>query len=178
MQFRDPFQTRQQEHGMTTTATPTKRLTLTAAESQIILDEYNSYPRGDPRRGALLRRYGLDTSQRAKRRERRKRGDGTLAPARPGPQPVPRNPLADEVAQLTRETARLQQQLTNAETIIAIQKKWRRCWTCCQSRDPTRHPNGGHPRTGSYGGCDGGLSRAGRAAQHLLSPAATTPAPV
>jgi transposase len=59
----------------------------------------------------------------AKWRERLKRGDGTLASARPGPQPVPRNPLADEVARLTRENTRLHQQLTNAETIIAIQKK-------------------------------------------------------
>src|SRR5215212_9954721 len=123
MRFRDPFQTGQQEYCMTTTANPTERLTLTAAERQIILEEYDSYPRGDPRRGALLRRYGLYTSQMAKWRERLKRGDGTLASARPGPQPVPRNPLADEVARLTRENTRLHQQLSNAETIIAIQKK-------------------------------------------------------
>jgi transposase len=123
MRFRDPFQTGHQEYGMTTTINPTERLTLTAAERQIILEEYDSYPRGDPRRGALLRRYGLYTSQMAKWRERLKRGDGTLASARPGPQPVPRNPLADEVARLTRENTRLHQQLTNAETIIAIQKK-------------------------------------------------------
>jgi len=108
---------------MTTTTNPTERLTLTAAERQIILDEYDSYPRGDSRRGALLRRYGLYTSQMAKWRERRKRGDTTLASPPPGPKPQPRNPLADEVARLTRENSRLQQQLTNAETIIAIQKK-------------------------------------------------------
>ena len=108
---------------MTTTATSTERLTLTAAERQIILEEYDSYPRGDARRGALLRRYGLYTSQMAKWRERLKRGDATLAPVPPGPHPQPRNPLADEVARLTRENARLQQQLTTAETIIAIQKK-------------------------------------------------------
>jgi hypothetical protein len=41
---------------MTTTINPTERLTLTAAERQIILEEFDSYPRGDPRRGALLRR--------------------------------------------------------------------------------------------------------------------------
>src|SRR6266496_1628540 len=107
---------------MTTSTTPTARLSLTAAERQLILEEYDSYPRGDPRRGALLRRYGLYTSQMAKWRERLKRGDGTLASARPGPQPLPRNPLADAVARLTRENTRLHQQLTNAETIIAIQK--------------------------------------------------------
>ena len=108
---------------MTTSTTPTTRLSLTAAERQLLLEEYDSYPRGDARRGALLRRYGLYTSQMSKWRERLKRGAATLASPAPGPKPVPRNPLADEVARLTRENARLQQQLTNAETIIAIQKK-------------------------------------------------------
>ena len=70
-------------------------------------------------RGALLRRYGLYTSQMAKWRARLKRGDATLATVPPGPKPQPRNPLADEVARLTRDNARLQR-LTNAETIIAI----------------------------------------------------------
>lgn len=108
---------------MTTSTTPTARLIVTAAERQRILEEYDSYPRGDARRGALLRRYGLYTSQMSKWRERLKRGDATLAALTPGPKGAPRNPLADEVARLTRENARLQQQLTNAETIIAIQKK-------------------------------------------------------
>lgn len=108
---------------MTTSPTPTARLILTAAERQFILEEYDSYPRGDARRGALLRRYGLYTSQMSKWRERLKRGAATVASPAPGPKKAPRNPLADEVARLTRENARLQQQLTNAETIIAIQKK-------------------------------------------------------
>jgi len=122
MQFRDPFHTGHQENAMTTTK-PTERLTLTAAERQVILEEYDSYPRGDARRGALLRRYGLYTSQMAKWRERLKRGDATLGTRPPGPKPAPHNPLADEVTRLTRENRRLQQQLANAETIIAIQKK-------------------------------------------------------
>ena len=108
---------------MTTLTTPTARLSLTAAERQLILEEYDSYPRGDARRGALLRRYGLSTSQMSKWRERLTRGDATLASPAPGPKPAPRNPLADELARLTRANARLQQQLTQAETIIAIQKK-------------------------------------------------------
>src|SRR4051812_33327459 len=123
MRFRDPFQTGHQEYGMTTMTKPTERLTLTAAERQLILQEYDSYPRGDARRGALLRRYGLYTSQMSKWRERLKRGAATLASPAPGPKGGPRNPLADDVARLTRENARLQQQLTNAETIITIQKK-------------------------------------------------------
>jgi len=108
---------------MTTTTKPTERLTLTPAERQLILEEYDSYPRGDARRGALLRRYGLYTSQMAKWRERLKRGDATLASPPPGPKPLPYNPLSDQVARLARENTRLQQQLTHAETIIAIQKK-------------------------------------------------------
>ena len=36
---------------------------------------------------------------------------------------MPYNPLTDQVARLTRANTRLQQQLTHAETIIAIQKK-------------------------------------------------------
>jgi transposase len=96
---------------------------LTAAERQVILEEYDSYPRGDARRGALLRRYGLYTSQMTKWRERLKRGAATLASPPPGPKPVPRTPLADEVTRLTRENTRLQQHLTNAELIIDIQKK-------------------------------------------------------
>ena len=108
---------------MTTTTKPTERLTLTAAERQVILEEYDSYPRGDVRRGALLRRYGLYTSQMAKWRERRKRGDATLASPPPGPKPLPHHPLADEITRLARANARLQQQLAHADTIIAIQKK-------------------------------------------------------
>lgn len=96
---------------------------LTAAERRRILDEYDSYPRGDVRRGALLRRYGLYTSQIAKWRERIKRGQTDLTPRAPGPPPQPVNPLADEVARLTRENARLQAQLTKAELIIDVQKK-------------------------------------------------------
>ena len=123
MRFRDPFQIGHQEYGLTTTTKPTERLTLTAAKRQLILDEYDSYPRGDARRGALLRRYGLSTSQMSKWRERLKRGAATLGLPAPGPKPASRNPLANEVVRLTRENARLQQQLTTAETIIAIQKK-------------------------------------------------------
>jgi transposase len=108
---------------MTTTAKPTERLTLTAAERQLILEEYDSYPRGDARRGELLRRYGLYPSQMSKWRERLKCGDATLATVPSGPKPATPNPFADQVARLTRENIRLQQQLAHAETIIDSQKK-------------------------------------------------------
>jgi|SRR5688572_6268706 transposase len=100
-----------------------KHRQLSAAERRVILDEYDSYPRGDPRRGALLRRHGLYTSQLAKWRTRLQRGDATLDPLPPGPKPQPVNPLTDELARLTRENARLQAQLLKAETIIEVQKK-------------------------------------------------------
>jgi transposase-like protein len=87
------------------------------------LEEYESYPRGDARRGALLRRHGIYSSQVAKWRIRRDGGDATLGARNPGPVPQPVNPLADEVARLTRENARLQTQLAQAEAILEIQKK-------------------------------------------------------
>jgi transposase len=99
------------------------RPTLTTAERQAILAEYDSYPRGDPRRGALLRQHGLYTSQLAKWRQRQARGATSLDNQRPGPAPQPANPLAAEVTQLRRENARLQRQLAQATAIIDVQKK-------------------------------------------------------
>jgi transposase-like protein len=96
---------------------------IPAAERRKILDEYESYPRGDARRGALLRRHGIYSSQVAKWRIRRDQGDETLGARNPGPVPQPINPLAAEVARLTRENARLQTQLAQAEAIVDIQKK-------------------------------------------------------
>ena len=105
------------------TTPATDRPTLTTAERRAILSEYDSYERGDPRRGALLRQHGLYTSQLAKWRQRVNRGATSLEAQRPGPAPQPRNPLADENARLTKENARLQAKLAQATTIIEIQKK-------------------------------------------------------
>lgn len=102
---------------------PADRPLLTTAERQAILAEYDSYPRGDARRGALLRRYGLSTSQLAKWRQRLTRGATSLDNQRPGPLPQPVNPLADENARLRRENARLQRQLAQASAILDVQKK-------------------------------------------------------
>lgn len=102
---------------------PSDRPTLSTAERQAILNEYDSYPRGDPRRGAILRQHGLYTSQLDKWRQRLRRGATSLDNQRPGPVPQPANPLADENARLRRENARLQHQLTKATAIIDIQKK-------------------------------------------------------
>lgn len=100
-----------------------QRPARTAAERRAILEEYDSYPRGDPRRGALLRRHGVYTSQIAKWRQRLARGETTLEQQLPGPKPQPRNPLQDEIAHLRRDNARLEAQLAQAQAIIDVQKK-------------------------------------------------------
>jgi transposase len=73
--------------------------------------------------GALLRREGLYSSQLAKWRRLRARGQlQALTPQQRGPKSVT-DPLAEELASLRREHARLQAQLSRAETIIDVQKK-------------------------------------------------------
>ena len=101
----------------------TDRPSLTTDERRAILAEYDGYPRGDSRRGALLRRHGLYTSQLAKWRQRLQRGATSLDNQRPGPVPQPANPLATENAQLRRENARLQAKLAQATAILDVQKK-------------------------------------------------------
>ena len=100
-----------------------QRLVRTAAERRAILEEYDSYPRGDGRRGALLRRHGVYTSQIAKWRQRLARGETTLEQQLPGPKPQPPHPLQDEIAQLRRQNTRLEAQLAQAQAIIDVQKK-------------------------------------------------------
>jgi transposase len=107
-----------------TTEVHQRRSGWTAAEKLAILSEYESYPHGDPRRGALLRRVGAYTSHISKWRKQRARGSlAHLAPLSPGRKPQLRDPLQDQVAQLQREVARLQARLEQAETVIEIQKK-------------------------------------------------------
>lgn len=100
-----------------------QRSARTAADRRAILEEYDSYPRGDARRGALLRRHGVYTSQIAKWRQRLAQGETALEQKSPGPKPQPVSPLHNELAQLRRDNARLQTQLTQAQTIIDVQKK-------------------------------------------------------
>jgi transposase len=96
----------------------------TAAEKLAILTEYESYPRGDPRRGALLRRTGAYTSHISKWRKQRERGAlDRLATQPSGRKSHSRDPLLDKVERLRKENARLQQRLEKAETVIEIQKK-------------------------------------------------------
>ncbi len=103
---------------------PAERQARSAVEKLRILQEYDAYPAGSPERGALLRREGISTSHISKWRKQRDRAAvAGLSPQRRGPKPAPRHPLEDEVERLRTENARLQARLSQAETIIAVQKK-------------------------------------------------------
>lgn len=74
--------------------------------------------------GALLRREGLYSSQIYEWRKQRNRAlQKWMEPQKPGPKPEEPNPLADRVAELERENAKLQRRLKQAEAVIDVQKK-------------------------------------------------------
>lgn len=103
---------------------PAKRPTRSAAERLRIVEEYDSYAPGAPERGALLRREGIYTSQISKWRKLRTKGAlAALTAQTPGPKPTTPDPLQTEVERLRKENGRLQARLTQAETIIDVQKK-------------------------------------------------------
>ncbi len=74
--------------------------------------------------GALLRREGLYSSNlTAWRKQREKGGLEGLSHKRRGPLPKEKNPLADKVKALERETARLRARAERAEGLVELQKK-------------------------------------------------------
>ncbi len=98
------------------------RRQFSAAEKLRILQEADACTQPG-QIGALLRREGLYSSQLATWRRLRARGQlQALTPKQRGPKAVA-EPLVDDLASLRRENARLQAQLTRAETIIDVQKK-------------------------------------------------------
>lgn len=102
----------------------TSRANWTAAKKLAILTEYESFVRGAPERGALLRRHGIYTSHISKWRDQRNRGAlAALTPQPRGPKPTTPDPLAVENARLHRDIARLQARLEQAAIVIDIQKK-------------------------------------------------------
>lgn len=106
-----------------TEAQPTKG-TWSAAQKLAIIAEYESYPRGDPRRGELLRRVGAYTSHISQWRDQRDRGTLTNQhQPKPGRPSQPPDPQQQEIARLQRENARLAAELEKAQFVIAIQKK-------------------------------------------------------
>lgn len=95
-----------------------------AAQRLAILTAYESYPKGDARRGELLRRHGLYTSHMSKWRAQRDQGALARGDLRAVGRPVQaRDPQQDELARLQRENAQLQAELVKATTIIEVQKK-------------------------------------------------------
>lgn len=74
--------------------------------------------------GALLRREGLYYSNLSRWRRNQCAGAlGALKPKKRGPEPDPVVPFKKRIADLERENERLRKQLTQAETIIDVQKK-------------------------------------------------------
>ena len=93
-----------------------KRRTFNVAYKQQILQAADACPSGHL--GALLRREGLHSSHLTTWRRQRNRGE--LAPRKRGKKA---DSQAKKVAQLQRQNERLQAKLTQAETIISVQKK-------------------------------------------------------
>ena len=74
--------------------------------------------------GALLRREGVYSSSLSTWRRQREAGElAALAPQKRGPKADPDRAEALQIAKLTRENARLKDQLEKARLIIEVQKK-------------------------------------------------------
>ena len=94
---------------------------------------------------AILRREGLYSSALTDWRRARAAGSlGALQPRQRGPQKALANPLQAELAKANREVSALRRRLDQAEAIIAIQKKWRHCWTRWSRRQSAAANHDGH----------------------------------
>jgi transposase len=99
-----------------------KRRRFTAEYKQCILAA-SDQAKGSGGIGALLRREGLYSSLLATWRRERDAGVlQALSPQKRGPKSK-RDPAAEEIQQLRRETQRLTEELRKAEIVIDIQKK-------------------------------------------------------
>ena len=99
------------------------RRRFTAAEKQRVLREADRCTQAGEL-SALLRREGLYSSHLSAWREARRRGElAGLTPRARGPKAKPVDPRDRKIAELERETRRLQARLERAEGLIAVQKK-------------------------------------------------------
>lgn len=73
--------------------------------------------------GALLRREGVYSSSLSTWRRQRDAGELAGRGLKRGPKAQPKDPRDKRIAELERQTRRLEAKLAQAETIIAIQKK-------------------------------------------------------
>jgi transposase-like protein len=100
-----------------------RRRRFTAAEKLRVLREADRCSKpGEV--SALLRREGLYSSHLSTWREARRRGElAGLTPRARGPKAKPVDPRDKKIAELERETRRLQARLERAEGLIELQKK-------------------------------------------------------
>ena len=100
-----------------------RRRRFTALEKLGVLKEADGCTRPGEL-GALLRREGLYSSHLSAWRAARKGGElAGLTPRPRGPKAKPVDPRDRKIAELERETRRLQARLERAEGLIAVQKK-------------------------------------------------------
>lgn len=100
-----------------------RRRRFTAAEKLRVLREADRCTKPGEL-SALLRREGLYSSHLSTWREARRRGElAGLTPRARGPKAKPVDPRDKKIAELERETRRLQARLERAEGLIELQKK-------------------------------------------------------
>ena len=100
-----------------------QRRRFTAAEKLRVLREADGCTKPGEL-SALLRREGLYSSHLSAWRAARRKGElAGLTPRRRGPQAKPVDPRDRKIAELERETRRLQARLERAEGLIEVQKK-------------------------------------------------------
>ena len=100
-----------------------RRRRFTAAEKLRVLREADGCTKPGEL-SALLRREGLYSSHLSAWRAARRRGElAGLTPRARGPKAKPADPRDKKIAELERETRRLQARLERAEGLIAVQKK-------------------------------------------------------
>ena len=105
----------------------TARRRFTAEYKQRILTEADAcIEPGDI--GKLLRREGLYSSHLSTWRAQRKQAVREGLSRRRGRKVQDKNQMAEENARLQKNIKHLQERLTQAETIIEVQKNFRNCW--------------------------------------------------
>lgn len=100
-------------------ARPTRR-SFTAEYKQQILDEYDTWPKGSPERGAILRREGLYSSHISEWRKQAEAGarEGLAAKSRKR-----RSREEVELEKLRAKNARLEAELAKTKTALEITGK-------------------------------------------------------
>lgn len=102
--------------------TKAKRRRFSAAEKLRILQEADACERGEL--GALLRREGLYSSHLVEWRRAREAGElAGLTPRKRGPKAQATDPLAEKLAAVEREVARLKAENAKLQLICDVQKK-------------------------------------------------------